>query len=43
MVDGATLDNLKKIMVDAMLYGGLIQEIMTSKLITSGVDRVGVF
>jgi hypothetical protein len=44
MVDGATLDNLKRILVDAMvLYGGLIQETMTSKLIIFGIDGVGVF
>jgi hypothetical protein len=44
VVDGATLDNLKKILVDAMvLYGGLIQETMASKFITFGVDGVIVF
>jgi hypothetical protein len=44
MVDGATLDNLKRILVDAMvLYGGLFQETMASKLITFGANEVGVF
>jgi hypothetical protein len=34
----------KRILVDAMvLYGGLIQEIMASKLITFRVDGVNVF
>ncbi len=44
MIDGATLDNLKRIMVDAMvLYGGLIHETMASKLITFGANGAGVF
>ncbi len=44
MVDGATSHNLKRILVDAMvLYGGLIQEIMASKLTTFGADGVNVF
>jgi hypothetical protein len=35
VVDVDILDNLKRIMVDAMdLYGGLIWETMVSKLIT---------
>jgi hypothetical protein len=38
LVDGATLNHLKRIMVDAMVvYGGLIQETMASKLITFGI------
>ncbi len=44
MVDRATLNNLKKLMVDAMvLYGGLIQKIIASELITFGADGVSVF
>jgi hypothetical protein len=44
VVDEVTLDNLKKIMVDAMvLYGGLIQEKIASKLITFGANGVNVF
>jgi hypothetical protein len=43
VVDEAS-NNLKKILVDAMvLYGGLIQETITSKLITFGVDDISVF
>jgi hypothetical protein len=44
MIDRATLDNLKRIMVDAMvLYGGLIQETMASKLITFRANGACVF
>jgi hypothetical protein len=44
VVNEATLDNLKNIMVDAMvLYGGLIQKTIASKLITFGADGVNVF
>jgi hypothetical protein len=44
VVDGDTSNNLKRIMVYAMvLYGGLIQETMASKLITFKVDGVNVF
>ncbi len=40
VVDGATSDNLKRILVDAMvLYGGLIQEMMAF----SGTLRVDEF
>jgi hypothetical protein len=39
MVDGATSNNLKHILVDAMiLYGDLTQENIASKLITFGVN-----
>ncbi len=35
VVDGDTLDNLKRIVVDAMvLYGGLIWETMVLELVT---------
>ncbi len=35
VVDGDTLDNLKRIVVDAMvLYGGLIRETMVLELVT---------
>ncbi len=44
MVDGAISDNLKFILVDAMvLFGGLNQDKIASKLITFGVDGVNVF
>ncbi len=44
MVDGATSDNLKHILLDAMiLYGDLTQENIVSKLITFGVNGVIVF
>ncbi len=44
MVDGATLDDLKCILVDVMvLYGDLTQESVASKLITFGDDGVSVF
>ncbi len=41
---GAILDNLKGIIVDAMvLYNGLIKKTKASKFITFGVDGVNVF
>ncbi len=44
VVDGATSNNLKCIMVDVLvLYGDLTQENIASKLITFGVDGVSVF
>jgi hypothetical protein len=44
VVDRPTSNNLKRILVDAMvLYGGLILETMASKLITFGADKVNVF
>ncbi len=44
VVDGATSDNLKRILVDAMvLFGDLNWDNIASKLITFGVDRVNVF
>jgi hypothetical protein len=44
VVDGATFDKVKHIIVDAMvLFGDLNQDNITSKLITFGVDRVSVF
>jgi hypothetical protein len=43
VVDGATLDNLKCIIVDVqVLYGDLTQESITYELITFGVDGVSV-
>jgi hypothetical protein len=44
MVDGATFDNLKHILVDAMVFfGDLNQDNIASKLITFGIDGVSVF
>ncbi len=44
MVDAATSNNLKCIMMDVLvLYGDLTQENIASKLITFGVDRMSVF
>jgi hypothetical protein len=44
VVDGATSDNLKHILVDALiLYGDLTQKSIASKLITFGVDGVNFF
>jgi hypothetical protein len=44
MVDGATFDNLKHILVDAMvLFGVLNQNNIASKLITFGTHEVSVF
>jgi hypothetical protein len=45
VVDGDILDNLKRIMVNAMvMYGGLIWETMVSQLVTQfGANRVSVF
>ncbi len=44
MVDEIRLDNLKRVLVDAMvLFDDLCQEIIASKLITFGADGVNVF
>ncbi len=44
MVDGATSNNLKHILMDAMvLYGDLTQESITSKVITFAADGLNVF
>jgi hypothetical protein len=44
VVDGATSNNLKCILMDVMvLYGDLTQENIASKLITFGADGVNVF
>jgi hypothetical protein len=44
VVDGATSNNLKKQMVDAMvLFGDLIQKTMATKLITFEANGVSVF
>jgi hypothetical protein len=44
VVDGATSNNLKHILVDAMvLYGALTQESITSKVITFAANGVSVF
>ncbi len=44
MVDGATSNNMKHILVDVMiLYGDLTQKNIASKLITFGVNGVSVF
>jgi hypothetical protein len=44
VVDGATSNNLKCILVDVLvLYGDLTQESIASKLITFGVDGMSVF
>ncbi len=44
MVDGATSNNFKCILVDVLvLYGDLTQENIASKLITFGVDGLNVF
>jgi hypothetical protein len=44
MVDGATFDNLKHILVDAMVpFGDLNQNNIVSKLVTLEIDGVNVF
>jgi len=44
VVDGATFDNLKRILVDAMvLFCDLDEDNIASKLITFGVDEVSIF
>jgi hypothetical protein len=44
VVDGATSNNMKHILVDVMiLYGDLTQKNIASKLITFGVNGVSVF
>jgi hypothetical protein len=44
MVDGATFDNLKCILVDAMvLFGDLNKDNIASKLVTFAVNEVNVF
>jgi hypothetical protein len=44
VVDGATSDDLKHILVDVMvLYGYLTQESVVSKLMTFGANGVSVF
>ncbi len=44
VVDGATSDDIKRILVDVMvLYGYLTQESVASKLITFGTNGVSVF
>jgi len=44
VVDGATFDNLKHILVDAMvLFSDLNHDNITSKLVIFGIDKVSVF
>jgi hypothetical protein len=44
VVNGATFNNLKGVLVDAMvLFGDLCQETISSKLITFGANGVSVF
>jgi hypothetical protein len=44
MVDGATFDNLKCILVDAMVhFGDLNKDNIASKLVTFVVNEVNVF
>ncbi len=44
VVDGATSNNLKHILMDVMvLYGDLTQESITSKVITFAADGLSVF
>ncbi len=44
MVDGATFDNLKHSLVDAMVpFGDLNQNNIVSKLVTLEIDGVNVF
>ncbi len=44
MVDGAIFDNLKHILMDAMVFfGDLDEDNMASRLITCRVDGVSIF